>query len=149
MREGSRYPDKSHIEVPQRKNYVTLGTQALEAQKLDEAFDKKTESIRGEVEQLRKTREARGEGSIYLVIQPMVQPKMLELVDKRIDVLYLFQVDAECGGKKTVLQWCQWLVVEVCENRSKPIVNVEWDAMPDVDGYEESSISNVVLLPSN
>ena len=27
-------------------------------------------------------------------------------------------------------------------------MNVEWDAMPDVDGYEESSISNVVLLPS-
>ena len=27
-------------------------------------------------------------------------------------------------------------------------MNVKWDAMPDVDGYEESSISNVVLLPS-
>ena len=37
---------------------------------------------------------------------------------------------------------------EVCENRIKPIVNVEWDAMPDVDGYEKISILNVVLLPS-
>jgi len=84
-----------------------LGTQTLEAQKLDKAFDEKTESIRGEVKQLRKTREACGEGGIYLVVvQPMVQPKMLELVDKRIDVLYSFQVDAESGGKKNVLQWC-------------------------------------------
>jgi hypothetical protein len=73
---------------------------------------------------------------------------MLELVDKRIDVIYPFQVDTASDSKDTVLQWCQWLVVEVCENRSKPIVNVEWDAMPDVDEYEESSISNVVLLPS-
>ena len=78
----------------------------------------------------------------------MVQPKMLELIDKRIDVLYPFQVDAESGGKETVLQWCQGLVLEVCENRSKPVVNVEWDEMLGVDGYEESSISNVVLLPS-
>jgi len=76
-------------------------------------------------------------------------PKLLELVDKRIDVLYPFQADAESGDKKTVLQWCQGLVLEVCENRNKPIVNVEWDAMPDIYGYEESSISNVVLLPSN
>jgi len=49
-------------------------------------------------------REAGGEGSIYLVMQPMVRPKMLELIDKRIDVLYPFQVDAESGGKETVLQ---------------------------------------------
>ena len=42
--------DEPHIKVPQRKNDATLRTQTLEAQKLDEAFDKKTESIRGEVE---------------------------------------------------------------------------------------------------
>ena len=83
-------PDEPHIKVPQQKNDATLGTQTLEAQKLDEAFDKKTESIRGEVEQSRKTREARGESTIYLVMQPMVRPKMLELVDTRIDVLYPF-----------------------------------------------------------
>ena len=47
-----------------------------------------------------------------------------------------------------MLQWYKGLVLEVCENRSKPILNVVWDAMPDVDGYEESSVSNVVLLPS-
>ena len=27
-------------------------------------------------------------------------------------------------------------------------MNGEWDAMPDVDGYEDSSISGVILLPS-
>jgi len=55
---------------------------------------------------LGKTREACGECSIHFVVQPMVWPKMLELVDKRIDVLYPFQVDAESGDKDTVLQWC-------------------------------------------
>jgi len=80
-------PNEPHIEVPQRKNEATLGTQTLEARKLDDAFDKKTESIRGEVGKLRKIKEAHGEGSIYLVMQPMVRPNMLELVDKRIDVL--------------------------------------------------------------
>ena len=59
--------DELHIEVPQQKNDASLGTQTLEAQKLDESFDEKTGSIRGEVKQLRKTREARGEGSVYLV----------------------------------------------------------------------------------
>ena len=49
-------PDKPHIEVQQRKNDATLGTQTLEAQKLDEVFDKKTESIKGEVDQLRNIR---------------------------------------------------------------------------------------------
>ena len=103
MEEESRYTRQAAHRSTATKEVAILGTQTLEAQKLDEAFEKKTESIRGEVEQLRKTREARGEGSIYLVIQPMVQPKMLELVDKRIDVLYPFQVDAESGGKKTML----------------------------------------------
>jgi len=40
-------PDELHIEVLQRKNDAILGTQTLEAQKLDESFDKKTASTRG------------------------------------------------------------------------------------------------------
>jgi len=72
-------PDEPHIEVPQQKNVAILGTQTLQAQKLNETFDKMTGSIRGEVEQLRKTREACGEGSIYLVVQPMVCQNFLNL----------------------------------------------------------------------
>ena len=79
----------------------------------------------------------------------MVRPKMLELVHKRIDVIYPFQVDAESGGKETVVRWYQGIVLEVCEDRSKTVVNIEWDTMPDIDGYEDSSILKVVLLPSN
>ena len=73
---------------------------------------------------------------------------MLDLVDKRINVLYPFQIDAKSGGKETVLRWCQGLVLEVCEDRSKPVVNIEWGSMPDIDGYEDSSILKDVLLPS-
>ena len=148
MGEGLRYTRRVAHRSTATKNDATLGSQTLEAQKLDEAFDKQTKSIRGEVEQLRNTREACGEGSIYLVMQPMVRLKNLELVDNRIDVIYPFQIVAESGGKETVLRWCQGLVSEACENRIKPIVNVEWNEMTDVDGYEESSILNAVLLQS-
>ena len=82
------------------------------------------------------------------MMHPMVQPQFLELVDKRKDVLYPFQMDSESSGEETVLRLCQGLVLEVCENRSKPVVNVEWDAMLDVNGYDESSILEVILLPS-
>ena len=43
-------PDEPQIEVPQQKKDASLGTQTLEDQNLDEAFEKKTELIRGEVE---------------------------------------------------------------------------------------------------
>ena len=85
MEEESRYTRQAAHRSTATKEVAILGTQTLEAQKLDEAFDEKTESIRGEVKQLRKTREACGEGSIYLVMQPMVRLKNLELVDKRIE----------------------------------------------------------------
>jgi len=39
-------------------------------------------------------------------------------------------------------------VIKVYENQTKPVVSVEWDAMPDVDGSDESTISDVILLPT-
>jgi len=50
------------------------------------------------------------------------------------------------GGK--VLRWCQGEVIEVCTGRQKPTVRVLWDPMPDVEGSEESSETNAILLPS-
>ena len=45
-------------------------------------------------------------------MQPLVRPELMELLKKRIDVLYLFEVDSEDGGKATLLQWCQGLVLK-------------------------------------
>ena len=43
--------------------------------------------------ELQKQREVRGEGSIFSVMQPLYCPKLDELINKRIDVLYSFQLD--------------------------------------------------------
>ena len=39
-------------------------------------------------------------------------------------------------------------MIEVCTGRQKPTVRVLWDPMPDVEGSEESSETNAILLPS-
>jgi hypothetical protein len=46
------------------------------------------------------------------------------------------------------MRWCQGEVIEVYKERLKPIVCVLWDPMPDVEGSEESSEMDVILLPS-
>ena len=46
--------------------------------------------------------------------------------------------------KGTKYQWCQGIFVNKISN-NPPTVNVQWDAMPDVEGFEESSESEVAL----
>jgi len=43
-------PNEPHIQETQRKKDASLETRTLEVQNLDETFEKKTESIRNEVE---------------------------------------------------------------------------------------------------
>ena len=141
-------PLEPRIELPQRRNDASLGSRTEEAEQLDEKFNKKSASIRVEVEKMRRAREARGEGCIYREMQPLVKPDMIDLLSRRIDVLFPFEVDSDDDGKDTVLRWCQGLVLKVYETSSKPLVSVEWDAMTDVDGSENSTISDVILLPT-
>ena len=89
--------------------------------------------FRKDAEEMREQREARGEGSIFSVLQPLVCPEPDELVDKRIDVLYPFELTA--GDR--ALRWCQGKVIEVVTDRNRPTVRVCWDPMPDVDGKED------------
>jgi hypothetical protein len=75
----------------------------------------------------------------------LICPELDELIEKRIDVLYSFELDL---GEKT-LRWCQCKVLEVLIEKKKPIVLVHWDPMPDVEGKENSSEeTEQVLLPS-
>ena len=39
-------------------------------------------------------------------------------------------------------------MLSVVEGSRDPAVEVEWDAMPDVAGFEDSQVSNQRLLPS-
>jgi hypothetical protein len=89
--------------------------------------------------------EKRGEGSIYLLLKPFSRPNVNELLGRRIDVLYSCTLPDDGGN---VMRWCQGEVIEVYKERLKPIVRVLWDPMPDVEGSEESSETDVILLPS-
>ena len=64
-------------------------------------------------------------------------------MDKRIDVLYSFQLDS---GEKA-LQWCHGKVIKILTEKTKPTVVVRWDPMPDVDGKENSIEETQQELP--
>jgi hypothetical protein len=73
-------------------------------------------------------------GSILSVMQPLYCPELDELMDKRIDVLYSFQL----GSREKALRWCQGKVIKILMEKTKPTVVVRWDLMPDVEGKENS-----------
>jgi hypothetical protein len=62
------------------------------------------------------------------VMQPLYCPELNELIDRRIDVLYSFQLDS---GEKA-LQLCQGKVIKLLMEKTKPTVVVHWDSMTDV-----------------
>ena len=75
----------------------------------------------------------------------MICPELDKLIEKRIDVLYSFELES---GEKA-LRWCQGKVLEVLIEKKKPTVFVHWDPMPDVEGKENSNEeTEQVLLPS-
>ena len=106
--------------------------------------------MKKKAERTRIERETRGKGSIYAILQPFHTPTMNELVGKRIDVLHLFEVTLPGSARKEVhKRWCQGQVIRVthAEDKPQPTVRVLWDPMPDVDGGENSTQSDQVLMP--
>ena len=95
--------------------------------------------------QIQQARESRGEGSMYLLLQPFSRPNVNELLGGQIYVLYSCTLP---GDGENVLRWCQGEAIEVCTGRQKPTVCVLWDPMPDVEGSEELSETDAILLPS-
>ena len=94
-------------------------------------------------DQIQRARESRGEGSMYLLLQSFSCPNVNELLGRQIDVLYSCTLPDDGGN---VLMWCQGEVIDVCTGRQKPTVHVLWDPMPDVEGSEELSETNAILL---
>ena len=68
-------------------------------------------------------------------MQPLYCLELDELINKKIDVLYLFLL----GSGEKVLQWYQGKVIKVLPEKAKPSVVVCWDPMPDVEGKENLS----------
>ena len=64
-------------------------------------------------------------------------------MDKRIDVLYSFQL----GSGEKAIQWFQGKVIKILTEKTKPTVAVCWDLMPDVEGKENSIEETQQELP--
>ena len=138
-------PSEPPVNVPKRMDVPVLGTEIDDIADLDKKYLANEEQFRLNADRIRRAREARGEGSMYSLLQPFSRPNVNELLGRRIDVLYSCTLPGDGGN---VLRWCQGEVIEVCTGRQKPTVRVLWDPMPDVEGSEESSETNAILLPS-
>ena len=107
-------PKDLALEMPKRLELPILGTasQQLIESNATAAIDEK--EFREKAAELQMQREARGKGSIFSVMQLLYCPELDELMDKRINVLYSFQLDS---GEKT-LRWCQGLITLPWHHRS-------------------------------
>jgi hypothetical protein len=136
-------PNNPALEMSKRLELPILGSASQQLMESNSTARIDEEQFRKEAEELRRQREARGKGSIFSVMQPLYCPELDELINKRIDVLYSFQL---VSGEK-VLQWCQGKVIKVLTEKAKPTVVVRWDPMPDVEGKEDLSDETEQLLP--
>ena len=132
--------------VPKRKENSILGTLSDYVKSLDKKYFDNEDDFKERAEQVRRQRELRGEGSMYALLQPFDRPDIKELKDRRIDVLSFMTVTVD-GKKKSVGRWCQGKVIRVYDSK-QPMVQVLWDPMPDVGGYETAKETNQRLLPS-
>ena len=47
------------------------------------------------------------------------------------------------------MRWCQGTVMRIFDYVRVPTVKVEWDSIPDAEGYEETTVINQRLLTFN
>lgn len=130
-------------EAPTRKALPILGTMTHEGHQLDAKRAKIEGRVREIVGPLKIERQSRkGQKSAYSLFQPY-DVKIAKLKGERIDVRC--KVSEDDDG----FQWCQGEVIEVMQMGERPVVNVKWDATPDLEGYEGETMSEQVLLPNN
>ena len=135
--------------MPQRAHTGILGTFNSTAMGLEKKYVDNIEEFKERCNKLRREREARGEGSMFSELQPFVRPELDDLMHKRIDVLCGVDVENELTKEKEkVLRWCQGEVKEIVKAKNPPKVLVQWDATPDIEGYENSEVGVQKLLPS-
>jgi hypothetical protein len=76
------------VNVPKRMDLPVLGTEIDDIADLDKKYLANEEKFRLNADRIRRAREARGEGSMYSLLQPFSRPNVNELLGQRIDVLY-------------------------------------------------------------
>ena len=72
--------------LPKRKENSILGTQCDYIRSLDRKYFDNEEEFRNRADQVRREREARGEGNMYSFFQTFDHPDLKQLVDRRIEV---------------------------------------------------------------
>ncbi len=136
-------PTDSALEMPKRTELPILGTTTQQLFESNDTARIDEKEFRESAAELQMQWEARGEGSIFSVMQPLYCPKLDKLINKRIDVLHSFQLDS---GEKA-LRWCQEKVIKILMEKTKPTVVVRWDPMPNVEGKENSIEETQQELP--
>ena len=121
-------PKDPALVMPKRCKLPTLGTATTQLMESEASAMIDEDQFRKEANELQKQKEARGEGSIFSVMQPLYCPELNELINKRIDVLYSFVL----GSGEKVLRWCQGKVIKVLPENAKPTVVVLWDQTQQV-----------------
>jgi hypothetical protein len=80
------------LEMPKRAELPILGTATHQLLESNDTAKIDEKNFRERATELQKQREANGEDSTFSVMQPFYCPELDELIDKRIDVLYSFQL---------------------------------------------------------
>ena len=133
-------PKSPPINIPKRKNLPVLGEQTEDVKKLDTDFITDKKKFKKDARSEIKQREESGIGSIYSEMQSKVVPKIDDtFVGKKIDVLFLFEI-LDGGENETGLRWCQGEVTKVISKSKKPKVEVLWDAIPELNHEQHTSI---------
>lgn len=139
-------PKQPPTNVLKRREIPVLGTMTDERRQLDEKNKNDEEALRKVVKMMKRERVVRGdENSIYDAFQPFEVPELTQLVKKRIDICW--PLDTVVGDNKTTEKvWCQGTVQNIVSLKP-PIVNVLWDAMLDVKGFENATEGECELNP--
>lgn len=124
---------------------LILGTITNERRQLDKEIFKTDRQMRFAAARLANERRARREeDSMYHYFQPLLPPKLKSLEGTRIDVLWQMKDDET--GKNDGKEWCQGKVLKVL-NARQHLVSIEWDPMPDIEGWEKKVKDEIELDP--
>lgn len=142
---GKEIPLKPPTTVQDRRDIPVLGTITDDRRQLDAKHFKNKECLRKAALKLAGERRERGDkNSMYAFLQAFDAPTNNQLIGKRIDVLWPMRNEET---RKTEKQWCQGKVLSKVKGNKREFV-VAWDAMPDIEGFQEESESNVTLEES-
>ena len=139
-------PNEPPIDIPKRKSLPILGMQKEDVKKLDFKFIQDAGKFKKDAQNIRMKREESGLGSMHSEMQSRVVPKVDDLfVGKRIDVLYSFDI-LDGHEREKGLRWCQGEVIKIIPGKQKPRVEVLWDAIPELNQDQHTSVQ---ILPES